>query len=348
MMKCSLILALFLSSLCLLAFDDVVSSPTPKSGDVVLEVDGTKLTFADVERKHYGGIFQANNAVYQAERKAIDEYVDDFLLERQAKKEGLTVDQLLEKHVNGTIPKDPSEEALRLYHEAMESKQPFEDLKAAILDHIRQGRITKAKTEYMTTLRSQAHVSIRLAPPRVATALKDTPVRGPKDAKVMIVEYADYECPYCQQAKPAIDKLVAEYGNKVAFAYKDVPLPMHAHAQKAAEAAHCAGLQGKYWEYHDALFTNRKLEIAQLKESAGELKLDTKAFATCLDSGATANIVKDQLAEGAALQLEGTPSFVINGRFFKGGFSYEALKSVVEEEFAAASAEVKPTVASKK
>ena len=150
------------------------------------------------------------------------------------------------------------------------------------------------------------------------------------------VEYSDYECPYCQQTQPALDKVEAEYKGKIAFAYKDTPLPMHSHAQKAAEAAHCAGVQGKYWEYHDLLFKTRQLEIPQLKEGARTLNLDSKAFDECLDSGAQAATVKAQAADGAALQLQGTPSFLINGRFFNGGLSYEQFRNAIEEELKAA------------
>lgn len=171
-----------------------------------------------------------------------------------------------------------------------------------------------------------------LSPPRVEIANGDAPVRGPKDAAVTVIEYADYECPYCQQTQPALDKLEAEYKGKLAFVFKDTPLPMHSHAEKAAEAAHCAGVQGKYWEYHDLLFKERQLEVPQLKEAALELKLDAQAFDQCLDSNAQAGVVRTQLNEASRLGLQGTPSFFINGRFFSGAMSYDKLHEVIEQE----------------
>jgi protein-disulfide isomerase len=113
---------------------------------------------------------------------------------------------------------------------------------------------------------------------------------------------------------------------------------MHPHAEKAAEAALCAGAQGKYWEYHDRLFKVKELEVPQLKESAAALQLDTKAFDECLDSGKQAAAIKTQAAEGQALQIQGTPSFLINGRFFSGGLSYEDFQRIVEEELKGSSA----------
>jgi protein-disulfide isomerase len=307
----------------------------------VLEVDGVKVTNAEFEQKRPGSVFQARNAFYEAERKSIDDYVDEYLLEREAKKENLTAAQMVEKHVTSMLPPDPSDDALRVYYEAVDTPLPFEAVRAQILDHIKQIRIAKAKAAYVKSLRAQAKVVITLNAPRATVSLKDTPIRGAVDAPVMIVEYSDYECPYCQQTQPALDKIEAEFKGKIAFAYKDTPLPMHSHAQKAAEASHCAGVQGKYWEYHDYLFAHKQLEIAQLKEAARTLNLDSKSFDECLDSGAQAATVRAQSADGAALQLQGTPSFLINGRFINGGLGYDQFRSLIEEELKAAPAGVK-------
>jgi len=322
-------LSLSLSSL---AADNAAKNSA--SGTVFVEIDGAKLTAADVERKSAGALFQARNTYYQAERKAIDEFIEDYLLEKQAEKENLTVAQLLDKHVNKTIAKDPSDEALQVYFEGPKTTDTFEKLKPQILEHVRQIRIEKAKTAYIASLRAQASIAVRLPSPRNLVSMKNTPVRGNADAKVTLVEYADYECPYCQQIQPVLDRLEADFKGKLAFAYKDVPLPMHANAQKASEAAHCAGAQGKYWEFHDRLFSTKQLGVAQLREHATALNLDAQAFNKCLDSGSQADLVKGYLSEAQDLKLQGTPSFFINGRFFSGGLSYEELRSVVEEELA--------------
>ncbi len=305
-------------------------------GAFIAEVDGVKLTTGDLERKRPTSLVQARNTFYQAERKVVDQFVDDYLLERQAEKEHVTVAELLERHVNGAIAKDPSEEALHVYYEGANTPLPFEAVRGQIVAQIRQVRMDKTKAAYLAGLRSQANIAILLDAPRVEISLKDTPVRGRADAPVKIVEYADYECPACQQINPTLEKLTKDYGDKVAFAYKDSPLPMHAQAQKAAEAARCAGAQGKYWEYHDRLFSSKQLGVPQLKEQAAGLQLDTGVFNKCLDSGAEAGPVKQQLAEAMGLQLEGTPSFFINGRLFGGTLSYDQLRAVVDEELRAA------------
>lgn len=310
---------------------------TPSSGAVVAEVDGQKITLGDLEQKKSQSFFQARNSYYQVERKALDDYIDQLLLEKQAKRENLTVDQLLDKHVKSQLPKDPSEEALQVYYEGLDTKEPFETVKPQIVEHIRQMRMEKAKTAYIQSLRKDANVMISLGPPRADIQLNDAPVRGPLNASVMVIEYADYECPYCQQVYPTLQKLESEFNGRVAFAYKDTPLPMHSHAEKAAEAAHCAGAQGKYWEYHDVLFASKELEIPALKQDAAVLKLDTAAFNKCLDSGETAGSIKSTLDEAQKLGLQGTPAFFINGRFLSGAVSYDVLHTAIEEELAASS-----------
>ena len=298
----------------------------------VVQINGTKLSIADLEQKDPAILFQARNSFYEAERKAIDQFTDQYLLEQQAKKENLTVAQLLDKHVTSTIAKDPSEETLHVYYEGVDTTEPYEAIRGKIIEAIRTRRIQRAKTAYLQSLRSQANVAVLLAAPRADISLKDTPVRGTSTARVTVVEYADYECPYCQQIQPALDKLQQQYKDQIAFVYKDYPLPMHPNAEKAAEAAHCANMQGKYWEYHDELFAKKQLEVPALKQLARDLKLDGTAFDKCLDSGQTSASIQKSSNEAQVLGLQGTPTFFINGRTFNGALSYEKLREVVDEE----------------
>jgi len=308
------------------------SSSSGSAGVVVVEINGKKVTLGEFEQKHPLALFQARNTFFETQRKAVVAYVDEYLLEEQAKRENLTVEQLWEKHVTSRIAKDPSEEALRVYYEGVDTKETFEAVRDRIVDSIRQRRLAVAKDAFMKSLRDNAKVSYHVAPPRVEMSMKDTPVRGATDARVTLVEFADYECPYCQQIQPALDRLEAEFKGKVAFAYKDMPLPMHPNAPKAAEASHCAEAQGKYWEYHDLLAKNKQLGLPALKEAARTLKLNAEAFDKCLDSGEKAGIVAAHSKEAAALGVQGTPTFLVNGRFINGTPDYDQLRAMLEEE----------------
>jgi protein-disulfide isomerase len=285
----------------------------------------------------------ASSLSFEAEKKAIDEFIDDYLLQRQAQKENVTVEELLQRHVNSTIAKDPDDTALRVYYEGIDTTESFGAIRPKILEHLHQRRLAKAKTTYLQSLRSQAKITVNVESPRAVISLDRTPVRGPANAPVTLVEYADFECPYCQQMQPDLNKIETEYNGKIAFAYKDVPLPMHPHAEKAAEAARCAGLQNKYWEYHDLLFASKALDLPDLKAGARKLGLDASAFDKCLDSGEQAGIVKGELDEAQKLGLQGTPSFFLNGRFLSGVMTYDQLRQIIDDELKTTSATAQQT-----
>jgi protein-disulfide isomerase len=306
------------------------------SGEIVLaEINGSKVTLADLEKKHPGALFQARTNYYEAERKVIESVVDDYLLEQEAKKEGVSVSELLNRHVNSKLPPDPSEEALRVYYEGVDTTEPYDTVRGKILDALRERRLSKAKSAYVESLRKQMPILIRLAPPRAPISMTDVPVRGPANARLTVLEFADYQCPVCQQVQPVLSRIEEEFKGKIDFAYKDFPLNIHPEAPKAAEAAHCAGAQGKYWEYHDLMLAKKVLDIPALKSYAESLKLDTNTFNSCLDSGKMAGVVKEQGDEALALGLPGTPTLFVNGRYVSGNVTYDRLKAVITEELSA-------------
>ncbi len=158
-----------------------------------------------------------------------------------------------------------------------------------------------------------------------------THFRGPENAAVTIVEYSDFQCPACGSAKPTIDQVLAKYPDKVKFIYKDFPLPFHSFAQKASEAAECAGLQNKYWDMFDKLFANQEaLTTSDLKGYATEFGLDSEKFNTCLDSGATAADVAADIAEAKQSGVGATPTFFVNGQKVVGAYPFEFWQTLIE------------------
>ena len=310
---------------------------------VVAEVGGVRLTLGALEDQRANALFQAENNFFEAEKKVVTDLVDDYLLRQEAKKEGVTVQELLKKHVDDTIDKNISEDALKVYYEGLDTKESYEAVRDKIIEHVHSKRLARVKDAYLQSLRDKNKITILVSSARAQVNLSDTPVRGPAGAPVTIVEYADYECPYCQQVQPTLDKLEADYKGRIAFAYKDLPLPMHPHAQKAAEAAQCAGVQNKYWEFHDLVMKTKQLEIPELKNTARQLNLDAKRFDACVDSGVRAEAVRATIDEAQKLGLQGTPSFFINGRYVSGNLSYEQLKQIVDEELSRSSAQTAST-----
>ena len=320
-------------ALTFILFTSLVAAGQQNSA-VVAEVNGDKLTVADLEQKEATELLQSRYKYYQAERKALDDLIDQHLLEVQARQENLTVDQLLKREVNSTLKADPTEDQLRIYYEGVDTDQPFEAMREQILQHIREARYNKARAAYVKSLRSHAQITIAMTSPSAPVEVSRSPVRGNRDAPVVLVEFADYQCPYCQKIHPDLEKLQKEYGNRLALVYKDYPLPMHPYAQKAAEAARCAGNQGKFWEFHDMLFAGKKLQPADLKEQAHTLNLDEQQFDKCVVEGLAAADVAKDADEARSLGITGTPSFFINGHFFSGVLSYAALRDIVEQQLA--------------
>ena len=300
---------------------------------VVAEVGGVKVTMAELEQEESAKLLTAHYQYYQAEARALNDLIDKRLLEQKAKSENLTVEQLVDRDIKSQV-KDPTEDQMKVYYEGLETDQPYDSIRGKVLEKIRQLRTEKVRSTYLAALRAQTGVSITLAPPRADVETKNAQTLGPEKAPVTIVEFADYECPYCQGVAAAVQKLRTDLGDKVAVTYKDFPLTMHARAQKAAEAARCAGKQGKFWELHDEIFRSKELDLDQLKAQARALKLDPAQFDKCLDSGEEAANVERDRKEGVRLGISGTPSFFINGHFFSGVVKYEDLRGMVEKELA--------------
>ncbi|QDE94093.1 thioredoxin [Myxococcus xanthus] len=161
----------------------------------------------------------------------------------------------------------------------------------------------------------------------------DSPSFGPATAKVTIVEWSDFECPFCSRVGPTLAKIKESYAKDVRVVFRHQPLPFHPNAKLAAEASHAAHEQGKFWEYHDKLFANQKaMDRATLEKYAQELGLNVAKFKAALDSGKFRAKVEADMAAGNAVGANGTPTFFINGREFVGAQPFEAFKRVIDEE----------------
>jgi protein-disulfide isomerase len=252
----------------------------------------------------------------------------------QAKKEGVTLDELFKRHVAVHVP-EPTEDQLRFYYEGVQTDETYESARPNIIETVKQLRTKKARDAYIADLRGQYGVVVELNQPSAHVEVANAPRLGPENAPVQIIEFADYECPYCQKVNEDLARLRDQFGSQVSVVYKDFPLPMHPLAAKASEAAHCAGAQGKFWEYHDSLFQTKRLQTSDLKQQATALKLDLAKFDQCLESGEQVASVKKDANEGKRLGLQGTPSFFINGHFMSGAIGYMKLRDTVLQELGA-------------
>ena len=167
----------------------------------------------------------------------------------------------------------------------------------------------------------------------VGTTPEGYPYKGNPDAKVTVVEYSDYQCPFCRRAEPTVSQLLTEYGDKIRFVYRDYPLQFHQRAMPASIAAHCGAEQGKYWQFHENLMKEQgDLSDDDLKKRATAIGLDGAKFAACFEAKKVQPAIDVAFKEGQSLGVTGTPSFFVNGRMIVGAKPIDEFKALIQEE----------------
>jgi protein-disulfide isomerase len=209
-------------------------------------------------------------------------------------------------------------------------------MRGRLIAHLKTNRMAEKRKELVTGLKEKSDVKVLLEPPRTEIALDGAAFTiGDKEAAIVLVEFSDYECPFSMRAQETVHRVLEEYQGKVHYVFFDYPLSFHRNAQKAHEAARCAGEQGKYAEYKRKLFENQKaLGVEDLKKYAGDLGLDTAAFDSCLDSGKSSATVQASIEKGGRAGVTGTPAFFVNGIMISGARPFEMFQEVIEAELA--------------
>ena len=302
------------------------------------------ITLEEVEAGARAQLAKIEEQRYAILEQQLDQLIGDRLLAQEAKKRGISVDDLLKAEVYSKAPEVPDAE-IAAFIEQNKSRMPQGDpseLRFRVWDYLRSQKVAQQRQAYVAGLRARAKVTTYLEEPQTArVAMKDARgfVRGTKDAPVTIVEFSDFQCPFCKNATATLKQLLDRYPGKVKWVFRDYPLvSIHPAAPKAHEAARCAAEQNKFWEYHDVLFERSpRLAPTDLKEYAKELKLEPTAFARCLDSGKYTAEVNRDVQEGTSLGITGTPTFYINGRQLVGAQPLSAFQRVIEAELAKAS-----------
>jgi len=232
------------------------SAASAGSGDVVARVAGQPITMADLEPLIGSRLsqlrMQAEQNEFQLKQQAIDQVVREKLVAAEAKTKGVTSEQLLKTEVDDKVVAPTDDEIKDIYerNKARLGNRTLEESKPEIERQLKMQKGNERRMAYMQELQAKADVQILLDPPRIKVNVpSDAPSRGPEAAAVTLVEFSDYQCPFCKRAHDTIEQLVAAYPKDIRLVFMDYPLPMHNRAAAAAEAARCAGEQGKYWEY---------------------------------------------------------------------------------------------------
>ena len=317
----------------------VKEGPTAPASATVALVNGVVITEAELEGLLGPALTVKRQEEFDLKRTALNDLIFLKLQEETAKKEGITAEALYQKRVLDAAGEPTPEQVTALYTQQKARLNPDEkEARKQVTDYLKGQAVAQKEQAFRDELMAAAKVEIKMQPPRLAIARGTAPLKGPEAAPVTIVEYTDFQCPYCSRVQATIDKVFTDYKDKVNLIFKDFPLDFHKDAKGAHNAAACAADQGKFWEYHDLVFKNQqKIGAEDLKKYATDLGLDMEKFNACADTRAHEKTVLANTQEGQALGVTGTPCFFINGRALKGAVPYEQFKALIDEELTFAS-----------
>jgi len=312
------------------------AAPTADTPEVVAEVGGEPITMGDLMKFGGGEIVAAEVALHGARTQALDQLIMERLLEEEAAKHDMALDQWVSQEIDAKL-NPPTEEEVQAFFQANQAgiRGSLDEVRPKLEGYLRQQKGAELLRTLVTRLETEAGVVKHLAPYRIDVPNRNGPLWGAEDAPVQIVEFSDFQCPYCTIGAETIRKVKDKYGDKVAVRFRHFPLPMHSEAPRAAEASECAREQGVFWEFHDALFAEQRAwtddDYSTFAKKAGA---KPKKLQECLESGRHAATVEADLEAGAAIGMGGTPGFYINGQVLSGAQPLEAFVALIDAELA--------------
>jgi protein-disulfide isomerase len=330
-------------------FGSAQEEDTSNLSEVVAEVQGATITQEDLQKgaveelekwKMESLQFEAQQARARHEilQKQLDALVAEQLVALEAAEQGLSDEELLDKEVLSSF-EEPTEEEVDNFYQA--NQQRLQGPRAQLLPLIRQ-YLADQKSEqiyqnFVEQLEAKYGVIRYFQPLRMNVVTEGHPSHGPADAPVTIVEFSDFECPYCRSMLGTIKNVQERYGEQVRLVYRQFPLnSIHPNAQRAAEASLCANEQGKFWEMHDLMFEDQSgLSAEALTQKAESLELDGTTFQQCLSSNKYAEQVKQDVMAGTVVGVTGTPAVFINGRPLVGNVPYSDVAQIIDDELKA-------------
>jgi protein-disulfide isomerase len=318
------------------------SAPAQSPSDVAARIGDRKVTVKELDERWRAADaadqIETIQKLYDGRRNALESIVADMLLADAAKERGLSQEAYVQSEISKRAKPVTDADVAAFYQSNIEQMQgrPLAVMAPAITRYLTEQQETAVRASLINELRKTGPaVRLMMDAPRFVVDLEDAdPAIGNKKAPVTLIEFSDFQCPYCRQVAPTLQKLRAAYGDKLRIIWKDFPLTqIHPQAFKAGEAGHCAAEQGKFWEFHDQLFVNQQaLMPDDLKKYAANVGLDAGKFNSCLDTSKHAEVVRDGVAQGTRLGINSTPTLFVNGRRVSGAQPYEVFAAVIDEE----------------
>jgi protein-disulfide isomerase len=307
---------------------------------VLATIADERITMDDI-RASAGEELDRLDAAYQRDRhKLINAKLQQILRERvvlrEAKLKGWSVDELVAREAGGTL--DPTDAEIEAWFQQNPQRlggRTLAQMRAGIAKYLRTQRYDVVMKRLERRLQEEGDVTVNLEPYRVLLEDRGEPGRGPANAPITIVEFSDFQCPFCGAFSRTLAQVEKTFGDSIRIVYRQFPLDrIHPNAQKAAEASLCAAEQGRFWEMHDLMFAEQThLTVSELKEKADRADLDRGRFDECLDSGRHVEQIERDRSEGLRLGVTGTPAVFVNGIPIEGGaVSFEVISGAILDE----------------
>jgi protein-disulfide isomerase len=301
----------------------------------VAEVDGKPITAEELDRHAASQLQQLRDQEYEIRKTALEDLIGRRLMQKEAAQRGMSEEELKKAEIADKVAPPTSDEIQEIYdaNRGRVGGRSRAEVEPQIVSSVVQQRVAERTRAFAQALRDQAAVKILLEQPRTEVKVPaGTAVLGPADAKVTIVEFSDYLCPYCQSAEAVVSKVLARYEGKVKFVHLDLLLG-RPRSLPVAKAALCAGDQGKFWDYrHQLLTTTGDWSDQDLESRAARMGLRMPDFKACLASDRHEAAINASTEEGSRLGVSGTPTFFINGRRMVGARSEAHFDEIIQAE----------------
>jgi len=302
---------------------------------VVASVNGRPITLKQVDESTSAQVYPLQQQLYAIRKAALENLIAAKILESEAAARGITIEELRTQLTLGkiSVARAQIEEAYAQNKSFFASMSPDEAKERLRLDLENQARMKHYRTG-LEALRKKWSVELSFNAPQFVLELDDgvSPAKGSTHAAVTIVEFSDFECPFCSQVQGTLKQVMQTYGKDVRLVFKHMPLEGHRNSLPAARAAYCASEQDRFWQFHDALFASRNLSPALFEEIANDLGLGVPKFRACLESEQSRTAIVKDIETARLFRIESTPSFIVNGKLIKGALSFTDFQKIIERE----------------
>jgi protein-disulfide isomerase len=314
------VFSIILSAVCTLHAEEAAKASAP-----VAKVGHTILTEDDLRKDMGMNLYQVENQLYMTKKNWVDQKAKTIIFGQAAKEAGISLPAWQAREIDGKIT-PPNQQEIDQWAPRFgvqgstvpPSDAQYKAMKEQATQYLSQQKRTQRENDLYQQLAQKSSIELFFTKPEAphidVTYTKDSPVKGPKDAPVTIIEFTDFQCPWCKRSQDSVKATEQAYGNKIKFVDRMFPLTsIHPRAMPSAEAAYCAKEQGKYWEFREKLFASQTMSDADFKQFAKEEGLNEKKFDACMNSHKYAAQVQSDMADGQRFGVQGTPTFFVNG-----------------------------------